>query len=146
VLFRSSERRRAAIERLRENEEDLRITLECIGDGVIATDAAGRVVRMSSAAERSTGFKREDAVGKRLDAILRAVDRKTHAPLESPFDRVARTGSAAGLAETAVLVSPDGTERALLRSGAPILSRLGILRGVVLVLGERRKHAVTRSG
>jgi PAS domain S-box-containing protein len=134
ALFRSAETDTAALERLRESEDDLRMTIDGIGDGVIATDAAGRIVRMSARAAATLGCRSEDAVGKHLETLFVVVDRATRIPMESLFDHVARNGDAADLVGHAVLVGTDGTERAVLRSGAPILGRLGILRGVVLVL------------
>jgi PAS domain-containing protein len=44
-----------ANERLRRGEEDLRITLDSIGDAVIATDASGAVTRMNPVAEDLPG-------------------------------------------------------------------------------------------
>jgi PAS domain S-box-containing protein len=136
TLFRTSEARRSTLERLRESEEDLRIMLDSVGDGVIATDAAGRIARMTRAAERSTGYRLSDAFGKRFDMLFHAVDRETGLPVESPFDHVTREGNAHAIADRTLLLGPDGTERGIVRSGAPVLSKLGILRGVVLVLSH----------
>src|SRR5438105_15254309 len=56
-------RRRAVEEALQKSEESLRMTLESIGDAVIATDIEGRVTRMNAVAERLTGWKIDDARG-----------------------------------------------------------------------------------
>jgi two-component system, cell cycle sensor histidine kinase and response regulator CckA len=144
-LFRSEGAQRASIERLGESEEELQATFDCIGEGVIATDAGGRVIRMSRAAERATGRTLRECSGKRLDVLFRMLDLDTGLPVESPFDHVSRTGSAVGLPARTVVVGPNGAHRALLRSGAPILSKLGILRGVVLVLDDVQQHRVTRT-
>ena len=45
-----------AEEAIRESEENLRITLDSIGDAVIATDSAGRVFRMNKVAETLCGL------------------------------------------------------------------------------------------
>ena len=53
-------------EALRRSEEDLRITLDSIGDAVIATDADGRVTRVNPAAEQLIGWVESEAVGRDL--------------------------------------------------------------------------------
>ena len=46
---------------LQVNENRLAVTLHSIGDGVIATDAEGRVTLLNPLAERLTGWKQEEA-------------------------------------------------------------------------------------
>ncbi len=133
-LARGAEAQRSAMERLGENEEALRITLDSIGGGVIVTDAAGCVVHMSRRAERSTGYTLKEVLGARLDERLRVVDGRTRQVVESPFEHVVRTGSLVGVADRLVVLGADGTERAVLDDGAPVLNRLGILRGALFVL------------
>ncbi|MHC4883687.1 MAG: HAMP domain-containing protein, partial [Planctomycetota bacterium] len=48
--------RQQAEKALRRSREDLRITLDSIGDGVIATDSEGRVTRMNPVAQELTGW------------------------------------------------------------------------------------------
>lgn len=59
-----------AEEALRDNEERLRTTLDSIGDGVIATDALMRVVRMNPLAEELTQWSLADAVGKSVQDVF----------------------------------------------------------------------------
>lgn len=58
-------------------ERDLRITLDSIGDGVIASDAKGLVVRMNPVAQQLTGWSDCDAVGRPVDEIFRIVHADT---------------------------------------------------------------------
>ena len=62
VLFASS--RRNAEKRLREQGELLKVTLESIGDAVIATDVNGRVNFINPTAAALTGWDPSDATGK----------------------------------------------------------------------------------
>ena len=54
----------------RQVEEEIRATFYSIGDGVISTDAAGRVTRMNPVAEKLTGWSEAEALGKPVGAGL----------------------------------------------------------------------------
>ena len=55
--------RRRAEDSLREKSEWLRIALASIADGVISTDADGRVTYMNGVAEALTGWRLSEAGG-----------------------------------------------------------------------------------
>ncbi len=136
-----AERLRAQVA-LSEEKELLAVTLGSIGDGVIATDKAGRVVLMNPVAEQLIGMRRRDAEGHRLDEVFRIVDETTRAPLASPVERVLTEGIAVELANHTLLLAHDGVERAIADSGAPIRNASGEVIGVVLVfrdVTERRR-------
>src|SRR5262249_47588545 len=66
----------------------------------------------------------------------------TRHPAENPVGRVLATGQIAGLANHTLLISRDGTERAIDDSAAPIRDETGNVSGVVLVfrdVTERRQ-------
>lgn len=124
-------------ERLRQSEENLRVTLSSIGDAVITTDPEGRVAFMNPVAERLTGWSRKEAEGRPLEAVFRIVNEMTRQPVENPVTKVLRMGTIVGLANHTILIAKDGTERPIDDSGAPIKASddRGIL-GVVLVFRD----------
>ena len=63
--------RRRAEERVREQQELLRVTLASIGDAVIATDTQGRVTFLNGVAEGLTGWTQDGSRGKALGDGLR---------------------------------------------------------------------------
>jgi PAS domain-containing protein len=79
-------------EALRESEERLAITLQSIGDGVIATDRAGRVTRMNRAAEELTGWPSEEATGQPLSEVFRTCPAERGGVTASPVEQVIRAG------------------------------------------------------
>jgi PAS domain S-box-containing protein len=138
-----SERRREE-QRLRAAAEQSRVTLQSIGDAVIATDAQGRVVLLNPVAESLTGWTMDAARGRPLDAVFRIVSEATRAPEPSPVERVLREGQVVGLANHTLLVARDGTERPIADSGAPIRDAAGRITGVVLVFRDQTDERAAR--
>ncbi len=126
--------------RVRERTAELGTTLDSIGDGVIATDTDGRVVRINPVAERLTGWPEDEAIGRPLEEVFRVVQEETGLPVESPVKRVLREDAVVGLASQSVLVARDGTSRAVADSGAPIRDEQGALRGTVLVFRDQTEE------
>ena len=58
--------------RLRESEERARSIIETTSDAYLAADESGMIVEWNSAAERTFGFSREAAVGRRLVDVIAA--------------------------------------------------------------------------
>ncbi len=130
---------------LQASEQNTAITLNSIGDAVIATDEKGVVTRMNRVAEELTGWSRDEAVGRPLDSVFRIVDANTRASAESPVKQVLERGEVVGLANDTVLVRRDGTERQIADSGAPIRAADDRIVGVVLVFRDVTEEYTLRS-
>jgi PAS domain S-box-containing protein len=131
--------RRAAEElaaAVREERERLRVTLNSIGDGVIATDAEGRVTLLNPVAEALTGWAGADAAGRPLRDVFHIVNEMTRQPVDNPVAKVLVEGKTVGLANHTVLIAADGTERPIADSAAPIRHQDGTIAGVVLVFRD----------
>jgi PAS domain S-box-containing protein len=121
---------------LRESEENLAITLNSIGDAVIATDGNGNVVRMNPAAERLTGWALNEALGRPLPEIFHIVNADTRNRLSNPAHAVLATGQAINLANHTVLLARNAQEYQIADSAAPIRNPAGEVVGVVLVFSD----------
>ena len=128
--------RRAAERSLSTEKERLAVTLRSIRDGVITTDSQGNVFLINKAAETFTGWDQADAVGRAFDEIFRTVDERTKTRSESPVDALITKGDAPGLETTRILISGDGSERAIALSGAPIRDDDNTVLGVVIVFRD----------
>jgi PAS domain S-box-containing protein len=141
---------RAAVAERRRYEEDLvnqgewlATTLGSIGDGVLATDAAGNVQFMNPVTAQLTGWSAGEAVGRPIGEVFHIVNEQTGADVENPVVRALREGVVVGLANHTLLVSRQGGVTPIDDSAAPIRSREGRTLGVVLVFRDvtERKRA-----
>ncbi len=128
--------RQALADDLHQQREALRVTLFSIGDGVITTDARGRVHTLNGMAEKLTGWSNLDAAGRTLETVFDIVNETTRERVESPATRALREGQIVGLANHTVLIARDGVERAIDDSAAPIRDADGALLGAVLVFRD----------
>ncbi|MCX6848144.1 MAG: PAS domain S-box protein [Verrucomicrobia bacterium] len=136
---------KAADEALRSREEKLSVTLNSIGDAVLATDAERRITHMNPIAEKLTGWKLAEAQGRPVGDVLHLINEKTRQPAPIPVDEVLATDTIHGLSNHTVLISRDGTERPIRESAAPIRDADGRIIGVVLVFMDvTKEHEIER--
>jgi len=128
--------RKLAEEHLHESEENLRATLNSIGDAVIATDTSGLITRMNPVAEKLTGWNIEEARGHSLTEVFNIIHAYTGMPSPNPVDKVLESGQVVGMANHTMLISKDGTRYQIADSGSPIRNSHGIITGVVLVFRD----------
>ena len=121
---------------LHEQSEWLRVTLSCIGDGVITTDNWGHVTFLNPVAEALTGWSLADAAGLALETVFHIVNETTRNIVENPAHKALREGIIVGLAHHSLLIAKDGTERPIDDSAAPIRSDTGEVAGVVLIFRD----------
>lgn len=130
-----STRRRAEAE-IQQQRETLHVTLNSIGDAVIATDRDGNVTFMNPVAEMMTGWPEDEACGAPLDRVFRIEQAGTRTPVDNPALRAMREGLIVGLANHTVLVDRQGREHHIDDSGAPIRGANGDITGAVLVFHD----------
>ena len=133
-----------AEEALRLSEQNQRITLESIGDAVIATGTDGRVERLNPIAEELTGWPREEAAGQPLSEVFTIINARTDEPCENLVDRVIRTGGVVELANDTTLIARDGSRRQIADSAAPIRDDDGAVTGVVIVFHDVTEEYAAR--
>ena len=136
ILANDITARHLAEEKLRLSEQNLAITLQSIGDAVIATDAKGLVTRMNGAAERMTGWLISEASGRPLSDVFNIVNSQTRQPCVNPVQLVMQDGRVVGLANHTALLARDGVEYQISDSAAPIRNPDGEIVGVVLVFSD----------
>ena len=125
-----------SVQSLKESEENLSLTLDCIGDAVIATDAEGLVARMNPIAEQLTGWLIQDGVGRGINEIYPIVDAITGVPVENPIDQALTTGEIVSLGNSTTLIAKDGTQYQIADSAAPIRNNVDEIIGGILVFHD----------
>jgi len=128
--------RHAVEAELRAGEKYLAIILNSIGDGVLVTNAEGRVLRMNPLAEQMTGWKIVEAVGRPAGDVFRLLNEQTRQPLRLPVAEVIAEGKAVDLAGHAILIDRAGGEHPIADSCAPIRDLEGMVLGAVLVFRD----------
>jgi diguanylate cyclase (GGDEF)-like protein/PAS domain S-box-containing protein len=130
------ERRKLVEQDLFKEKQQAQVTLESIGDGVITTDMNSNVAYLNPIAEKMTGWKNQDAVGRPILEVFRILNESTRKLAPNPVDVVLEHGQVCGIANHTVLVSKTGEEFAIEDSAAPIISENKEMIGVVLVFHD----------
>ena len=121
---------------LRDLSESLATTLDSIGDGVIATDVTGAIVRMNPVAAHLTGWTFADAKGRSAFDVLPLFDGESRIAVESPIKRALREGVVVKLPPHTILTRRDGAEIPIADSCASIRDADGNVNGAVLVFRD----------
>jgi len=121
---------------LQVSEERLAVTLNSIGDAVIATDAEARITLMNPLAEQLTGWTQVSAAGRPVDEIFHIINKDTRHPATIPVMETLAHGTIQGLANHTVLIAHDGSECDIADSCAPIRNRDAQVIGAVLVFRD----------
>ena len=111
-------------------QDDLRQTLNSIGDGVIILDPNKKIRGMNPVAEKLTGWLAEEARGRAFEEVYKS---KFSNLL---VDTILSTRLVSRSDQNAILVSRTGEEYRVSESGAPILNTDGSFSGIVLVIRD----------
>ena len=135
------------LQRIAAERERLIVTLQSMGEGVIATDRDARILLMNQVSEQWTGWTQAEAEGKPLDAVFCCVDEEQGQSLPGPAADLLTDASAAATSQNVILVSKATSERPIEYRAAPIRGEDGQVVGVVIVfrdLTEERRRSAER--
>jgi PAS domain S-box-containing protein len=123
----------ASNDALQDSTQKLTVTLNSIGDGVIATDAQARVTLINPVAQEMTGWTQAQAQGRPVTEIFNILNKMDRHVAAIPVARVLAMGTIQGLANHTVLIARNGSEYDIADSCAPVRNLQGDVVGAVLV-------------
>lgn len=135
--------RKLAEQELVDSKNQLSITLDSIGDGVISTNAHGQVTYLNPVAENLTGWGLDEAYGRKIESIFHIVHSDTRLDVENPIYRAIEHNRIVDLPHDTVLINRKGFQIPIDDSASPIRDQTGSITGVVLVFRdmiERKRH------
>jgi len=130
VVIRRTTRNEATLYRQKERVE---VTLNSIGDGVITTDANGKVEYVNQVASRLTGVSNEKAQGAELFEVLTLINDDGYPPSDNPVLKAIEENRIIDNYEPMTLVRGEGENYAVELTAAPINDYDGSTIGAVLV-------------
>ena len=117
-------------------KERAQVTLNCIGDAVICTNIAGNVTYLNLAAEKMTGWSRQEAADRPVTEIFRLLDATSRETIRNPMELVVGQNQPLHLPLNCVLIRRDGFEIPIEDCVAPIHDREGHATGSVIVFRD----------
>jgi diguanylate cyclase (GGDEF)-like protein/PAS domain S-box-containing protein len=121
---------------LARSRELLQVTLESIGDAVITTDTHACIQWMNRVAERMTGWKKQEVLGRPIDRVFVVIDDESRMPTRNPVARCLATSQIVGGSGNTTLISRSGQEFGVEDSASPIREANGQVHGAVLVFRD----------
>ncbi len=123
-------------------KEWLRITMNSIGDGVVAMNPAGMITFVNRVAENLLGMREAELLGRESASVLFVVQEESQERIELPLARVLRENVISTIPGSIALISGSGDAIPVTGSLAPIRNHLGEIVGAIFVFqesSERRK-------
>ncbi|WGV27709.1 hybrid sensor histidine kinase/response regulator [Halotia branconii] len=121
---------------LKSSQKWLSTLLKSINDGVIASDIQELITFMNPVAESLTGWKQEEAYGKKSSEVINITNAETRNSIESPIKQVLQDGHSFRLPRETILISKNGTEIPIDDSAAPIKDDQENITGAVLIFRD----------
>lgn len=148
VLALDVTERNAAERALFEEKERIRVTLDSIGDAVVACDTELRITLLNPIAEDMTGWPESEALGRPFEEVIKLVDLSTGEPPLSPLRVALQDDRIVAMQRETALVRRDGQQFPIEDSAAPIHDDAGRVIGGVMVfhdISEARAMALKMS-
>jgi len=125
---------------LEEQEAWYRTTLTSVGEAVVVADTLGRIRTLNRAAEAFTGWTAANAVGQRLESVVRLVEEESGDEMGDPTPLAVLRGVPVPLDRGLLLIARGGRQIAVEGTAAPVRSPSETLLGVVLTLRDVSTH------
>ena len=112
------------------------IALNSINDAVICIDINGKIDYLNNAAEKMTGWSRQEANSHPINQIFNIINGSTRKPALNQADFVLQNYKPRDFVTDTILIQRDGAEVAIEHSTSPIYNWDSQLSGVVIVFHD----------
>jgi PAS domain S-box-containing protein len=122
-------------------KDHLAFALKTIEEGFITTDLQGKTVLINDSAEKLTGWKKEEAFGKKLNDIFGCPGKNEQETIEKIVESVIRTGQVTNT--DICLLAKNGEKRSIALSCVPIRDakkNIGVIVVFRDISGARKKE------
>ncbi|MDZ7672836.1 MAG: diguanylate cyclase [Halanaerobiales bacterium] len=127
----------------KKSERKLKTILNSIGDGVITTDENLCIDIMNPVAEMLTGYKIDEAKGKKLEEVFDLIHSVTGESKDFPMEEVLVYGKTINLPDDTTLIDKKGHRYQIKESAAPIQEGEDVIQGAVMVFSNVSKDILT---
>jgi len=128
---------RAEAEPVRRGHATAWEALDALGEGVLTTDAEGRIVYVNKASDSLVGKAASEMLGHNLGEVINLVDEGDRKALADPVRQSLSTGSRVHLGRRGMVVSSDGgAERSIELTVSPLRDVAGDVTGTVIALRD----------
>ncbi len=124
-----------AEEKVYESEENFRTVLNSIGEAVVVTDYMGFITMFNPAAERMTGYKADEIMGRELESVFTILSQNSGSIISYTLKKLA-DDSIADYSNESVLVTKNGSKVEISYTVTPIKDRFGNKNGFVFAVKD----------
>lgn len=117
-------------------DRHLQATFDAIGEGVVATDIAGNIERMSHIALALSGCNAEECVGKAFDEVFLLYENEPREVISNIIQKVLSGDRSLSRNDVFILTSHDGREYSVTLTCTPILSEVACIEGAVVAFRD----------
>jgi diguanylate cyclase len=132
----SLEARQLAEEKIADERERLKITLESISDAVITTDSSTRITYINPAAEAMLGLGLNSVATRRVDEVIHLMDALSAKSAENLISQCTLHQKVYRREQACLLHRTDGAILYVTDVVSPVLDTNGLLSGMVIVLHD----------
>lgn len=119
-----------------ETNELQAAAMDCMGDGAIITDIDEIIVFMNPAAERITGWRTAESIGRKFADVFRIIDADTGFSAQSPVKSVLEEMKTTGLRNHTALITREGSRLFVSATCSPVRDNTGNVKGAVVVFRD----------
>lgn len=121
---------------LKDKEKWLSMILENLDEGVVAADIKGRVQFINRAAEKHTGWSREEAVNMPIEHVLTMINESTGHPVNVPFVKTMLDEETIPIGESSLLKARHATPITVDGKCVPVSDEQNNITGAMLVFHD----------